>query len=141
MVWAIVLVAMVVMGIAAIAGTGRLGEMPEPVTDRPKPLLPDLPFGEDYLSRLRIPVLAHGYAVDQVDDLLTACAAGEAPVPSLGRARFDVVRRGYAMDAVDELIDRLIRDADSGGAPEGDTGSPGDLKMRDNGESLHDRRD
>ena len=141
MVWVIVLVAMVAMGIAAIAGTGRLGEMPEPVTDRPKPLFPDLPFGEDYLSRLRLPVLANGYAVDQVDDLLSACASGAAPVPSLGQVRFDVVRRGYAMDAVDELIDRLMREAAAQDAPVGDVGSPEDLKVRDNGESLHDRRD
>lgn len=111
MVWVIVLVAMAVMGIAAIAGTGRLGEMPEPVTDRPKPLLPDLPFGQDYLSRFRLPVVSNGYAVEQVDELLAARAAGEVPVAALGSARFDVVRHGYAMDAVDELIDRLLREA------------------------------
>ena len=105
--WVIIVLAMVAMGLAAIAGTGRLGEMPRPVNDRPKPYFPDAPFGEQYLAELRLPTLLNGYARDQVDEALAACASGAAETATLAHMRFDVVRGGYAMDAVDELIDRL----------------------------------
>ena len=136
MVWVIVVVAMVVMGLAAIAGTGRLGEMPHPVSDRPKPHFPERPFDERYLAELRLPTLLNGYARDQVDEALAACATGAAEVATLVRMRFDVVRGGYAMDAVDELIDRLTR-ADEAARAEAqdavdDPFSPEDLKVRDN---------
>lgn len=139
MVWLIVVVAMVVMGLAAIAGTGRWGQMPPPVTDRPKPYFPDLPFGEQYLAQLRLPVVLNGYATDQVDGALVASISGEMSPEMLARARFDVVRRGYAMDAVDELIERVVRQASRSVEGEEATPplaelSPESLNVRDNRE-------
>ncbi len=104
MVWAIVVVAIAVLGVAAWAGTGRLGEMPGPVTDRPKGRIPDGPVDKAFLESLSLPTAATGYHRSQVDALLAAHVAGEDLVPGTS---FEVVRNGYDMQAVDAIIDRI----------------------------------
>lgn len=106
MVWVMVVIAIAVLGVAAWAGTGRLGEMPPAVDDRPKGHIPQGPVDGLFLQELALPVVGVGYRRSQVDDTLVSHVAGEAPeVP----ARFDVVRRGYDMQAVDAVLDRLQR--------------------------------
>lgn len=103
MVWVIVLSAVVVLALAAWAANGSLGEMPEPVNDRPKGYLPELPFGEEFVAELRLPVAAVGYDLTQVDDFIAAALrtpSPEAPV-------FDIVKGGYDMQVVDQVIDRV----------------------------------
>lgn len=104
MVWAIVVVAIGILGVAAWAGTGRLGEMPGAVNDRPKPHVPDGPVDEAFLTNLSLPIAGTGYRCSQVDALLAAHVAGEDIEPG---TRFDVVRKGYDMQAVDAVIDRI----------------------------------
>ena len=77
MVWAIVVVAIGILGVAAWAGTGRLGEMPGAVDDRPKPHVPDGPVDEVFLTHLSLPIAGTGYRCSQVDALLAAHVAGE----------------------------------------------------------------
>ncbi|RRD51415.1 hypothetical protein [Arachnia propionica] len=104
MVWLIVVSAMVVMGLAVAAGTGRFGEMPEPVHDRPKPLIPSGPFGMEYLVKLRLPHAATGYDPGQVHEFLSSSLAqvpAEEPV-------FDVVPGGFDMQAVDRVVDDVM---------------------------------
>lgn len=107
MVWAIVVVAIAVLGVAAWAGTGRLGEMPETVTDRPKAHIPDGPVDQDFLESVSLPVASTGYRRSQVDDVLAGHVAGVALETD---HRFDVVRRGYDMQAVDMILDRMRPD-------------------------------
>lgn len=104
MVWVIVVVAIAVLGVAAWAGTGRLGEMPEAVTDRPKPHLPDGPVDAAFLSELSIPLVSTGYNTSQVDAHLRAHVEGETVDLE---PRFDVVRRGYDMQAVDSVLELM----------------------------------
>ncbi len=104
MVWAIVVVAIGVLGVGAWAGTGRLGEMPDAVTDRPKAHVPDGPVDEVFLEHLSLPGAGTGYRRSQVDALLAAHVSGEDIKPG---TRFDVVRKGYDMQAVDAVIDRI----------------------------------
>lgn len=100
---AIVVVAVVVLGMAAFAGLGRLGEMPaEAVTDRPKGRIPDGPVTPGFLVEARIPTAWTGYDRGQVDRYLFAVDEGQAPPAS--ETVFDVVRRGYDMQVVDELM-------------------------------------
>ncbi|MHA6524204.1 hypothetical protein [Tessaracoccus sp. G1721] len=100
---AIVAVAIVVLGLAAFAGMGRLGEMPaDPVIDRPRGRVPEGPVTREFLARAVLPTAWSGYARDQVDRYLAAVADGEAAPPS--ETLFDVVRRGYDMQVVDELL-------------------------------------
>ncbi|MGV8845710.1 hypothetical protein [Tessaracoccus sp.] len=104
MVWVMVVIAIAVLGVAAWAGTGRLGEMPPVVGDRPKGHIPEGPVDGLFLQELSLPVVGVGYRCSQVDDTLASHVAGDAsPVPAL----FDVVRRGYDMQAVDAVLDRL----------------------------------
>ncbi len=127
MVWAIVVVAIGVLGVAAWAGTGRLGEMPGPVTDRPKAHVPARPVDEGFLSELSLPIVTTGYRRSQVDELFTSLASGADVEPG---TRFDVVRHGYDMQAVDAVIERISAhehsdyssgvDSDEGGAPPSD---------------------
>ena len=105
MVWLIVVAAMVVLGIAAVTGTGRFGQMPEPVNDRPKAVLPDMAFGPGYLERLRLPRAVTGYDPPQVRGFLKAAVA-EVPV---AEPLFDVVRGGYDMQAVDRVVAEAMR--------------------------------
>ncbi|PIE21544.1 MAG: hypothetical protein CSA64_01395 [Arachnia propionica] len=100
--WVLVLVAIAVLGVAAWAGTGKLGEMPPVVTDRPKGRIPDGPLTPELLAALQLPRASSGYSRQQVDDHLSALVAGDEPDPS-----FDVVAGGYDMQVVDELLARF----------------------------------
>ena len=100
---AIVAVAIVVLGLAAFAGMGRLGEMPpDAVIDRPKGRVPDGPVTPEFLAAAVLPTAWSGYRRDQVDAYLAAVADGSAAPAS--DTLFDVVRRGYDMQVVDELL-------------------------------------
>ncbi|MDO5082249.1 hypothetical protein EII34_06235 [Arachnia propionica] len=106
MVWLIVVAAMVVLGMAAVAGTGRFKEMPEVVNDRPRAVLPQLPFGVEYLSHLRLPRVSTGYDTEQVTRFLDAAVARTADrEPPL----FDVVPGGYDMQAADRVVAEAMR--------------------------------
>ncbi|RMB58429.1 hypothetical protein EAX62_14665 [Tessaracoccus antarcticus] len=93
------------LGVAAWAGTGRLGEMPEPVTDRPKAHIPDGEVDQEFLDELRLPGAVTGYRRAQVDEYLAAHAAGTDSL--ITDPVFDVVRGGYDMQSVDVVVDRL----------------------------------
>lgn len=71
---AIAILAVVVLGLAAVAATGRLGEMPLTVTDMPQPHVPDGVLGGDDLRALRFAVVPRGYSMQQVDELLDRLA-------------------------------------------------------------------
>jgi hypothetical protein len=153
MVWVFGIVFMVVIALAAWAGTGRLGEMPGPVDDRPKAFIPDLPFGPEFMERLRLPVVSVGYQREQVDHFLAQAQHQLPPEPP----RFDVVTAGYDMQAVDAVINQIAKiieassrqpavgiDAHSGALP---TAAPGPadaseaLHMRNNGVVHLDPKD
>ena len=70
--WGLVVV---VLGLAAIAGSGRFGAMPPPVRDAPAPQLPDGDLTGDDLHRVQFAVVARGYSMTQVDELLDRLAA------------------------------------------------------------------
>ena len=104
MVWLIVVVAIVVLALATWAGTGRLGQMPEAVNDRPKGRIPSGLVDEEFLEELQIPIARVGYEPVQVDELLDHyVATGSAPED----IRFDTTRRGYDMQLVDEVLERI----------------------------------
>ncbi|QNP57389.1 hypothetical protein [Tessaracoccus defluvii] len=76
------LLPLVVFGLAAYLGLGKLGEMPQhAVHDRPKGRIPDGPVDEAFLAEARIPVAAHGYDRGQVDGVLRRIADGEGVEP------------------------------------------------------------
>ena len=100
---AIVAVAIAVLGLAAFAGMGRLGEMPaDAVVDRPRGRVPHGPVTHAFLAEAVLPTAWPGYAREQVDQYLAAVADGAAAPAS--ETLFDVVRRGYDMQVVDELL-------------------------------------
>ncbi|MFV0428650.1 MAG: hypothetical protein ACK5KO_04395 [Arachnia sp.] len=105
MTWVIVVVAMLVLAAAAWAGTGRLGQMPEPVTDRPKGRIPAGPIDEQFIATALIPTALNGYQRSQVDAYLRAWVDAKMPV----EASFDVVPGGYDMQAVDAILDRAAQ--------------------------------
>lgn len=109
MVWVIVVVAVVVLGLGAWAGTGRLGEMPEVVNDRPKGHVPEGPVDDDFLRELRLPRASSGYDRGQVDAYLRAFVDGEQG-EELEHA-FDIVRGGYDMQLTDAVLDRTAAPA------------------------------
>ena len=143
MVWVFGVVFMVVLALAAWAGTGRLGEMPEPVDDRPKAFIPDLPFGDEFMERLRLPGVSVG---EETRHRLP-------PEPP----RFDVVVGGYDMQAVDVVINKIVEDlglrsgppaseaaADPGALPPvapDPADASGTLRMRNNGGVHLDSKD
>lgn len=72
--WVISIVAVVVLGLAAVAATGRLGEFPGTVTDTPQPHVPDGVLTAGDLRALRFAVVPRGYSMQQVDELLDRLA-------------------------------------------------------------------
>ncbi len=79
--WFIAVLAVVVIGLAVVVATGRLGQL-GPIDSSGTSTLP--PPGEDLtaddVAQVRFRLASPGYAVDQVDDLLSRLAAQlEAP--------------------------------------------------------------
>ncbi len=72
--WFLWAVAVAVLGLAAVAGTGRFGGMPDPVSDVPGPALPDGPLSGDDLRKVRFGVSMRGYSPGQVDAVLSRLA-------------------------------------------------------------------
>ncbi len=72
--WMLWVIAIAVLGIAAVAASGRLGELPGTVTDTPTPHLPEGVIGGDDLRQARFAVVTRGYSMQQVDDLLDRLA-------------------------------------------------------------------
>lgn len=105
MVWAIVVVAVLVMAVGAWVGTGKLGEMPDVVNDRPKGRIPDGEVDAAFLEGLAVPLAPTGYDPAQVDKYLDDVIAGEAAPAA--EVRFDTVRRGYDMQVVDAILERV----------------------------------
>jgi|GEM_PF-1420646 len=69
--WVIAAIVVVVIGLAALAATGALGELrAEPVRDVYRQPLPDQPLTAHDLDAVRFGVALRGYAMDQVDELL-----------------------------------------------------------------------
>lgn len=116
MVWVLVVVAFVVLGLGAWVGTGRFGEMPEVVNDRPKGRIPQGPVDEQFLETVAFPLASTGYDPAQVDAFLADHAAGRST--PVGETTFDTVRNGYDMQAVDEVLARLPEPAGPDVAPE-----------------------
>ncbi|MCW2811180.1 MAG: DivIVA protein [Friedmanniella sp.] len=73
--WFIAVIAVVALGVAAMAAAGRMGQMSdEPVRDTFRPDLPDGPLSAEDLRGVRLGVTLRGYAMDQVDDLIARLA-------------------------------------------------------------------
>jgi len=69
--WFIAVLAIVVLGVAAIVAAGGMGEMSrEPVRDTYRQDLPDRPLTASDLAGLRFGVTLRGYSMAQVDDIL-----------------------------------------------------------------------
>ncbi len=64
-----------ILGVAAVASSGRLGELPAPVTSSPAPHLPQGDLTGDDLRAARFSVVPRGYSMQQVDELLDRLAA------------------------------------------------------------------
>jgi DivIVA domain-containing protein len=93
--WAIAVLVIAVLGIAAAVAAGGVGEMSsEPVRDTFRQDLPDHPLTGADIQQLRFGVTLRGYAMDQVDDLLS-------------RLSHEIADR-------DALIDRLTQDEVAG---------------------------
>jgi len=71
MMWLFAIVAVVVMGAAAVVALGRGGSMAEVYDDRPDARIPaDGPLTADDLRRVRFTTALRGYRMSEVDALL-----------------------------------------------------------------------
>lgn len=68
--WLVWMVAVAILGLAAVAASGRLGEFPATVTDTPQPHVPGGALTGADLRSLRFAVVPRGYSMQQVDELL-----------------------------------------------------------------------
>ena len=73
--WFIAVVAVVALGVAAMAAAGGMGQMSkDPVHDTYRQDLPERPLGPEDIRQLRFGVALRGYAMAQVDDVLERLA-------------------------------------------------------------------
>jgi DivIVA domain-containing protein len=63
----IAIIAVLVLGLAAVAASGRLGQFGPAQTDRPEPEWPRRALASADVEQLRFAVVPRGYAMDQVD--------------------------------------------------------------------------
>lgn len=77
--WFLWALAVLVLGIAAVAGSGRFGSMPAPVHDSPVVHLPDGDLTSADLRGVQFAVVARGYSMAQVDELLDRVATQLEP--------------------------------------------------------------
>ena len=71
----LVVLAVAVLMAAAIAATGRLGQLPETQADRDCFVLPDGPMAAYDLARVRFGLGFRGYRMDEVDLVLNRLGA------------------------------------------------------------------
>lgn len=73
--WVLTVMAVLILGLAAIAATGRMGGMHHHVEpDVFRGTLPPTPLTGEDVAAVRFGVTLRGYAPDQVDDLLERLA-------------------------------------------------------------------
>ena len=72
--WVLWMIAVAVLGLAAVAASGRLGELPGTVTDTPRPHVPTGVLSGDDLRGVRFAVVPRGYSMAPVDELLDRLA-------------------------------------------------------------------
>lgn len=72
--WLLWIGVVVILGLAAVAGSGRFGSMPDPVRDVPIPELPEGDVTGEDLRRVRFATVMRGYSMAQVDALLDRLA-------------------------------------------------------------------
>jgi len=90
--WILTVVAVLILGVAAVAATGRLGGIHQHVEpDVFRQPLPPVPLPGRDVAEVRFGVTLRGYAVDQVDDLLDRLAR-EIHVRDLELARLRAER-------------------------------------------------
>ncbi|WCC80486.1 DivIVA domain-containing protein [Cutibacterium equinum] len=75
MVWALCGLIIVIIGLAVLAASGKFGQVPAVVDDRPVPDLPEGEVSADDLRSVRFAVVPRGYSMRQVDQLLDRMAA------------------------------------------------------------------
>ncbi|MGK2310296.1 DivIVA domain-containing protein [Cutibacterium sp. V970] len=75
MVWALCGLVIVIIGLAVLAASGKFGQVPAVVDDRPVPDLPEGDLSADDLRSARFAVVPRGYSMSQVDQLLDRMAA------------------------------------------------------------------
>lgn len=72
--WFLWMIAVAVLGLAAVAASGRLGELPATVTSTPVPHLPSGDVTGQDIRDARFAVVLRGYSMAQVDELLDRVA-------------------------------------------------------------------
>lgn len=70
MAWLLVVVVIIVIGLAVMAGSGKFGQVPPVVDDRPAPDFPEGDLSAESLRSVRFAVVPRGYSMSQVDQLL-----------------------------------------------------------------------
>lgn len=84
--WFLWMLGVAILGLAAVASSGRLGELPPPVSSAPAPHVPLGDLTGDDLRAARFSVVPRGYSMAQVDDLLDRLAHQlDAARPASGR--------------------------------------------------------
>lgn len=71
----LVALAVAVIALAAVAASGRLGELPETRADRDSFVLPDGPLAATDLARVRFGLGLRGYRMDEVDVVMDRLGA------------------------------------------------------------------
>jgi len=79
--WFLGILAVLVIGVAALAAAGGLGQFGPVEVDRPPLDLPDSALTSDDLEDVRFAVVPRGYAMDQVEQVMARLQAQLGPGP------------------------------------------------------------
>ena len=102
--WVLWMSVVVILGLAAAAGSGHFGSMPDAVRDAPVLRLPEGDLVAEDLRRAQFATVVRGYAMAQVDELLDRLARQlEAPPSASGTFDADQADEDAGPPAWDHL--------------------------------------
>lgn len=75
MIWFLCVIIVVIVGLAVMAGSGKFGDVPATVDDRPVPDLPEGELSSADIRNAKFAIVPRGYSPAQVDALLSRLAS------------------------------------------------------------------
>jgi len=85
MIWFLCVIVVVIMGLAVMAGSGKFGDVPATVDDRPVPDLPEGEISPADIRNAKFATVRRGYSPAQVDALLDRLASQMSADPAMNQ--------------------------------------------------------
>jgi len=84
-IWFLCVIIVAIVGLAVMAGSGKFGDVPATVDDRPVPDLPEGELSSADIRNAKFAIVPRGYSPAQVDALLSRLASQMSADPAMNQ--------------------------------------------------------